>query len=94
MLACDRKSSHFLAILGWRSAPHWDRGLVELEAEVFDHAVRVGGFLTRCREIAVDEDRIRGVKAQRLQRAQVYFSAAGDANFFVWIDEAEQAKRL
>ena len=30
----------------------------------------------------------------RLQRAQVYFSSAGDANLFVWIDEAEQAKRL
>ena len=31
-------------------------GLIELEAEVLDHAVRVGGFLTGCREIAVDEN--------------------------------------
>ena len=68
------------------------RRLIELEAEIADHLVRVGGFLAGCRQVAVDEDRIRRVEAHRLQRAQVYFSAAGDANLFVRIDEAKQAK--
>ena len=56
--------------------------------------MRVGRRLSRGGQVTVDEDRIRGIEAERLERAQVYFSAAGNADFFARIDEAEQAKRF
>lgn len=45
------------------------RGLIDLETEIFDHTVCVGRLLAGRGEIAVDENRIGGEKAQRLQRA-------------------------
>jgi hypothetical protein len=70
------------------------RRLIELEAEIFDHAVRVGGFLTRSRQVTIDEDRIGRIETQRLKRAQIDLSSPRHANLFAWIDEPEQAKRL
>lgn len=76
---------------GW----HLDRRrLIELETQVADHLMGIGGVLPGCGQIAVDENRIGRIEAQRLQRAQVDFAAAGDADFFVRVDEAKQAERF
>ncbi len=56
--------------------------------------MRVRRRLSRGGQVTVDENWIRGVEAQRLERAQIHFSAAGNADFFAGIDEAEQAKRF
>src|ERR1041384_4380033 len=56
--------------------------------------MRIGGFLSRRGEIAVDEDRIGRIKSHRLKGPQVDFAAAGDADFLARVDEAEQTKRL
>lgn len=69
-------------------------GLIELEAEVRDHAVRVRGFLARRGEIAVDEDRVGGIERQGLQRPKIDFSAAGHANLFARVDEPEETERF
>jgi Putative transposase/Transposase zinc-binding domain len=47
--------------------------------------VRVRGFLTGCRQIAIDKDRVRWIEAERLQRAQIYFAAAGDPNLYKYL---------
>ena len=70
------------------------RWLIELEAEISNHLMRVGSFLSGRGEIAVDEDRVCRIEAELLQRAQVHFSTAGDADFFARIHEAKKTKRF
>ena len=68
------------------------RRLIQFETEIADHLMGVGGVLAWGGQIAVDEHRVGRIEAQRLQRTQVDFSAAGDADLFAWVDEAEQAE--
>src|SRR5262245_15177139 len=71
-------------------------GLVprDREAHFFDHAVIGLGSLAFCREIIADEDRIRGVQAERLEAAEVQLAAAGNSQFARRVDEAEHGERL
>lgn len=62
------------------------------EAEVFGHSE-----VFRCRlvfrgQVVTDEDQVGRVETHGLQRSEVDFAAAGDADFDVWIGEAEQAE--
>ena len=40
-----------------------------LEAQVFDHAPDLGGWLAWCREVAVHEDGVGWIERQRLETA-------------------------
>jgi len=40
-----------------------------LEAQIFDHAPDFGGWLPRCREVAVHEDGVGWIERQRLETA-------------------------
>jgi hypothetical protein len=64
----------------------------DLEAQVFDHAPDLGGRLARCREVAVYEDGIGWVEGKWLEGSKIMLAAAGDADFGMWVKEAEEAE--
>jgi hypothetical protein len=41
----------------------------DLEAEIFDHAPDLGGWLAWCREVAVHEDGVGWIESERLETA-------------------------
>ena len=64
----------------------------DLEAQVFDHAPDLGGWLARCREVAVYEDGIGWIEGKWLEGPKIMLAAAGDADFGMWVKEAEEAE--
>ncbi len=60
-----------------------------LKSKIFDHSVGICGHLAGCRQVAVDEDGIGWIEAQRLKRPQIELSPARNADFLSWINEAE-----
>src|SRR5262245_12263902 len=66
----------------------------EGETHLFDHAIVSLRRLALGRQIVTDENRVRGVEAQRLEAAEVQFAAAGDPQFAGRIDKAKHGERL
>src|SRR6266849_9842599 len=76
------------------SSASLQRAFLDLEAEILEHRpVRLGG-LTGCRQVVADEDRVRRVHRERLQRAQVDLAAAGDADLLRWAGQAHERQDL
>src|SRR3954454_21187187 len=75
----------------------WAEGRAERldrEAEVLDHPPVLLGGLARLREVVGREDGVRGVEAERLQRAQVHLAARGEADLPVGADQSEHREHL
>lgn len=66
----------------------------DLEAEVFDHAPNFGGWLARCREVAVDEDGVGRIEGEGLEGPKIMFTPSGNAKFGTWVEETEEAENL
>src|SRR3989338_6111268 len=63
-----------------------------LKPQIRDHLPGVRSQLARRRQVAVHEQRVRGVEGQRLQGAQVEFPTARDANFRARVEEPEETE--
>jgi len=70
------------------------QAVFDLKAEVSDHLMGFGSFLSRGRQVAVHENRVCRVERHGPERAKVELAPAADTKLFVGIDEAEQAKNL
>ena len=70
------------------------QAVFDLEAEVGNHLMGFGSFLSRGRQIAVDENRVCRVERQGPERTEVELASAADAKLFIGVDEAEQAENL
>ncbi len=67
-------------------------GGFEDESGIADHFEVGGGGLAGGGEVVADEDGVGGVEAQGLQRSQLHFTAASDANFLAGQEQAEEAE--
>ena len=56
-----------------------------LESEILDHAPDLWGRLAWCGEVAVHEDGVGWIERQRLEAAEVMFTATGHAEFSAWV---------
>jgi len=70
------------------------QAVFDLEAEVGNHLMGFGSFLSRGRQVAVDENRVCRVERHGPERAEVELTSAADTKLFVRIDKAEQAENL
>ena|SRR5437660_8267236 len=65
---------------------------LNLKTEILNHLPGILVVLSGGGQIAGNEDRVRRVQGQRLQRTQIDFATCGDANLLVRIEETHQAE--
>ena len=71
--------------------PVSDGGLavLDLEPQIFDHAVVLAGRLALGGQVVADEERIGGKETQRLQRAELDLAAGGDPQLAAGISQTD-----
>ena len=70
-----------------------ERIAVDLEAGVADHAVGLGDGVAPRREVALDEERVRGPERERREPAQVALAPRGNADLGARIHEPHHGER-
>src|SRR2546426_1971845 len=71
-----------------------ERALLDLEPEVIEHRPIGFGRLPGRGQVVADEDRVGGVKRERLQRAEIHLAAARDPDLLRRAGKAEQGEDL
>lgn len=65
---------------------------LNFESEILDHPPDLSSRLARCREVPINEDRVRRVQREGLEAAQIMLAATGNADFRPWVEETEETE--